>query len=329
MFELVKNVFCSLAVLSLSLLAARAHAQPSSDDGKPHANIPRPPVAIVNNQLPNLLRVHERVFSGGLPEDDAAFEELATLGVKTIISVDGMTPDTAMARKYGLRYVHLPHGYNGIPKDRVVELAKAVRDLEGPIYIHCHHGKHRSPAAASVACVAAGLIPADRSVSILRLAGTNPNYRGLYAAARNATALDSRLLNELQIEFKEVEDIPAIADAMVHLDINHEHLKQIAESSWKTPLNHPDLDPAHEALLMRELYTELLRSEEVAEMPHDFHKWLHDSEAAAMQLELELQKWHSANDGATPPAKLAELAHRISENCRACHLKYRDVPLGE
>ncbi len=31
--------------------------------------------------------------------------------------------------------------------------AKAVRDLPGKIYIHCHHGKHRSAAAAATACV--------------------------------------------------------------------------------------------------------------------------------------------------------------------------------
>ena len=87
-----------------------------------------------------------------------------------------------MPESYGLRYVHLPHGYDGIDQRRARELAKAVRDLPGPIYIHCHHGKHRSPAAAAVACVGAGLLKPDRSLCVLNTAGTSTNYRGLYQA---------------------------------------------------------------------------------------------------------------------------------------------------
>ena len=37
-----------------------------------------------------------------------------------------------LAKKYGMRYVHLPHGYDGIPEERIAELAKAVRDLPQP-----------------------------------------------------------------------------------------------------------------------------------------------------------------------------------------------------
>src|SRR4051812_11985448 len=64
--------------------------------------------------LPNTVRIHERVISGGLPEGDAAFEELKELGIKTLISVDGVKPDVAQAKKFGMRYVHLPHGYDGV-----------------------------------------------------------------------------------------------------------------------------------------------------------------------------------------------------------------------
>jgi protein tyrosine phosphatase (PTP) superfamily phosphohydrolase (DUF442 family) len=118
------------------------------------------PEKLVAKRLPNPVRLHPRVISGGLPEGDEAFAELKALGVRTIVSVDGAEPDVDTATRYGLKYVHLPHGYDGIPESRVRELAKAVRELEGPLYIHCHLGKHRSPAAASAACVAAGLLPA-------------------------------------------------------------------------------------------------------------------------------------------------------------------------
>lgn len=287
------------------------------------------PVRIASDHLPNLVRVHDRVISGGLPEGPAAFEELAALGVKTVISVDGMTPDVQMASRFGLRYVHLPHGYDGIPQQRAKELAKAVRELDGPIYIHCHHGRHRSPAAASVACVSAGLIPSDWAMPVLELAGTNPHYKGLYASARSAEALDTALLDELSVQFREVQQIPPIAEAMVHLEHAQERLSLIARAGWKTPGQHPDLDPVHEALLNRELYSEMLRTEEVTHQPEDFRLWLEDSKSAAEELETELAAWAAAERAAVPTERLNELLGRLSANCKACHIRYRDIPLSE
>src|SRR5438046_379302 len=64
--------------------------------------------------IENAFRVTDRMISGSQPEGDAAFAALAKAGVKTIISVDGSKPDVATAKKYGLRYIHLPIGYDGI-----------------------------------------------------------------------------------------------------------------------------------------------------------------------------------------------------------------------
>lgn len=291
------------------------------------------PVKLTSQHLPNPVRLHEKVISGGLPEGAAAFQELADLGVKTVISVDGMTPDVTGAAKHGLRYVHLPHGYDGIPAQRIKELAKAVRDLPGPIYIHCHHGKHRSPAAASVACVSAGLISPDLAIQVLELAGTNPGYRGLFAAAEAATPFEDAFLNELNVEFKEVQEIPPMTEAMVRLSHVSDHLKRIGEAGWQPTADHPDLEPAHEALLLRELFTELLRTEEVKQQPMDFQEWLRDSEAAALELESQLSVWRNSRPVSSPPAALsstlaAQLA-RVLANCQTCHVKYRDVPLNE
>src|SRR5262249_6090042 len=174
-----------------------------------------------------------KVISGGLPEGELAFRELANLGVRTIISVDGAKPDVALAEKFGMRYVHLPHGYDGVPDERVKQLAKALRDLPGPIYVHCHHGKHRSPTAAAVACVAAGLIDSANAESILKAAGTSENYRGLYEAAREARRLDSKLLDGLQADFPRVAEIPPLAQAMVTIEHVYDHLQEIAAAGWK------------------------------------------------------------------------------------------------
>jgi hypothetical protein len=74
---------------------------------------PYQPQKVAAQHLPNAYQIHAKVILGGLPEGDAAFQELAGLSVKTIISVDGATPDVATAKKYGLRYVHLGAGARG------------------------------------------------------------------------------------------------------------------------------------------------------------------------------------------------------------------------
>lgn len=276
--------------------------------------------------LPNAIRIHEKVISGGLPEGDKAFADLAALGVKTIISVDGAKPDVATAKKHGLRYVHLPHGYDGIAEERLKELAKAVKALPGPIYIHCHHGKHRSPAASASACVAAGLIDPASALSILKTAGTNENYRGLYAAAKNAKPLDAQMLAEFQVEFPEIAKVPPFAEAMVALEHTHDHLKSIASANWKSPPEHPDLDPAHEALLLREHFTEMLRGEYAGKQPLAFRDLLKQSEKAASDLE-EALKAKAPTESTRAAAKAS--FDLVAQKCAACHKAYRDTPLSE
>lgn len=307
--------------------AGKSPEEPAAQDNNESGS--ELPHRIQAEHLPNPVQVHSKVISGGLPEGDEAFEELQSLGVKTVISVDGMKPDVETANKYGLRYVHLPHGYDGVPDERVKELAKAVQELDGPIYIHCHHGKHRSPAAASIACVAAGLVPKSQSVAILELAGTSPNYRGLYESARNVKPLEAALLEELEVDFREIAEVPPMAEAMVAMGHTHDHLKWIADAGWRQPADHPDLDPAHEALLMREHFTELLRTDYVREEPAEFRQLLLDSEKAAQGLEDALRAWTPASATAEPSERIEQFSATIFANCKSCHEKYRDVPLSE
>src|SRR5262245_6195509 len=204
---------------------------------------PDAPQRIESDLLPNAYRVADKVISGGQPAGEAAFAKLKELGVRTIISVDGARPDVELAKKYGLRYVHLPHGYDGVPDERAKELAKAVRDLPGPIYIHCHHGHHRSPAAAAVACVAVGFLRPESALTVLKTAGTSENYRGLYQSALAARRLDEKVLDDVKAEFPETAKLPPIADAMVEIEQTHDHLKALAAGGWKRVTVQPDLDP--------------------------------------------------------------------------------------
>ena len=63
--------------------------------------------------LSNVVAFHDGFYSGSAPAGDAGFDSLSSLGIKTILSVDGAMPDVELADKYGMRYVHLPIGYDG------------------------------------------------------------------------------------------------------------------------------------------------------------------------------------------------------------------------
>jgi protein tyrosine phosphatase (PTP) superfamily phosphohydrolase (DUF442 family) len=320
-----QQTFRSAASIWVAFLAAVSLI---SDVGL--AQVPPPaelelPRKIDSQHLPNAVWLHPRVISGGLPVGDAAFAELSRRGIKTIISVDGAKPDLAAAQKYGLRYIHLPHGYDGISAERMLDLSKAIRDLDGPIYVHCHHGKHRSPAAAGVACVGAGLISTTTAVKALEVAGTSPDYRGLFQAVQQAQPIDPVLLDQRSGEFPEIAQLPPLAEAMVELETVHDHLQQIMTAGWRAPPQHADLDPRHTALMLREHFSELLRSDLGQQQDVAFRDYLQQSESAARQIETTLAAW-SPDSGQPTPAILASSAQRIREDCKACHVRFRDNP---
>ena len=274
---------------------------------------------LTHGDLPNAIWITGRVMSGGQPSGEPGFEALRRLGVRTVISVDGAKPNVTVAKQFGLRYVHLPHGYDGISPARVKELAKAVSELPGPIYIHCHHGKHRSPAAAAVACIGAGTISSKDGEALLKLAGTSPDYRGLYEVVANAERLSD--LNAIDVEFQETVEVPPMATSMVQIERTFDNLKRIQKSGWKAPASHPDLSPEHEALLLREHFAELLRTEDVLRKPLAFQKLIEESRNDARRLENALRETTTLESARS---HLSKVMLRINGACKQCHREFRD-----
>src|SRR5947209_839442 len=62
--------------------------------------------------LHNVFRLTDKLYSGSSPDGDEGFASLQRLGVKTVISVDGARPDVERAHQFGMRYIHLPIGYD-------------------------------------------------------------------------------------------------------------------------------------------------------------------------------------------------------------------------
>lgn len=291
----------ALRVLSLLLMASCSAPEPRP--------LNRP-------GLDHAYRLTDKVLSGAQPEGDAAFGELAALGVKTVLSVDGAKPDVETARKHGLRTVHLPIGYDGVPRERALELAKAIEELEGPIYIHCHHGQHRGPAAAVVACVVAGKMDNAQAIDTMRTLGTGPQYLGLWASAREARKAEPSTLQRLQVDFREASPVPPLAEAMVSVDVVFDRLQRGAACGWKRPLEHPDVDPPHEALRLREIFTEIMRTDDFKARPAEYRALMEMSRSASERLEGFLRSGGSAD-----PAFLA-----LKQSCVDCHRNWRNSP---
>jgi protein tyrosine phosphatase (PTP) superfamily phosphohydrolase (DUF442 family) len=270
--------------------------------------------------------VSEKLINGGAPEGEEGFESLQKLGVKTIISVDGARPEVELAKKYGHRYVHLPISYNGVPREQALRIARAVRDLPGQVFIHCHHGRHRSPAAAVAVhlCLDNDCTP-EKALAMLKQAGTGANYKGLYAATDEFKAVAPEELDKVSREFPEVTEPDDFVNLMGQVEKYFDYLKQIQAAGWKSPAKHPDLDPPHEALLLREAYAELIRLPETKQHPEEMQRWLAEAAADAQRLEDALR---AAKETGKADEKAIQAAFTICTNqCAQCHRKYRDVPM--
>lgn len=296
----------------IGLLAINITALPATET--PATN--RVAQAIEITGVHNAFRASTNIYSGSQPEGEETFAALARLGVKTIISVDGSKPDVATARKHGLRYIHLPYGYDGVPTNRVVELTKAVTTEPGPFFVHCHHGKHRGPVAVALMCLASEGWTTNRAVDWLREAGTASDYPGLYRAAREfkpPTAAEIAAIKELP----EVAQSSSLVEAMVAIDAHFDALKLSQKAGWKTPPGHADISPAHEATLLWEQLRELNRLDDTIKRPADYRIELSKAEQAAEALRKLLRE-------PATPSTIDNAFKSVSQSCVTCHKKYRN-----
>lgn len=276
--------------------------------------------------LPNLIQVNELVYSGGLPEGESAFEKLKTLGIKTIISVDGAKPDVEMAEKFGMRYVHLPHGYDSVPFQRSSEIAKAIKTLPGPCYIHCHHGKHRSPAATAAACKTLGWISSADSMQLLKLAGTDPKYKGLFKSVELASKKGSKELDSLEVTFVSSAELPPMASCMVEIEELFDRLKRYQKNKW-TGVSREKQSPQQAALVLHESFKELIRLDDERIKAREFIEISQHSEKQAERLERILRENLDASSDSTRKtesldsvfAEIEKVIASIDSDCKRCH----------
>lgn len=305
----------------LSLAAALSLALPAMVALRASTRLPDGPLPLTKAKpvdfdgLHNVIRVSEKIYSGGVPDGHAGFQALKKLGIQTIVTVDGAKPEVAQAKALGMRYVHLPFGYDACPVPTANAIAKAVKDLPGPIYIHCHHGKNRSPVAAAVAVKALDGISDHEAVDILERAGTGKNYTGLYQDVRAYNPPTPAELDRMRIELPETAKTPPLVEAMVAIEERYGRLLARQKDGWKAATG---LVPAYEGLQLQELFTELNRNGGFKENPADYRQWMRQSEVDGKALEAALRAGKHEEAG--------PFLGRITAGCSSCHAKYRNVP---
>ena len=255
--------------------------------------------------IENLREVTPGLLSGSQPEGDAAFQELARRGIKVIVSVDGATPDVEAAHKSGLRYVHVPIGYDGIKPQARADLVEAIQSAGGPVYMHCHHGKHRGPAAAAYCGMATGKLTEVQALDVLKVAGTRADYSGLWDAVRKF-ALPELPAGPL-VESAQVEPLTA---AMVRIDHHWSGL----EPQVKAGEVHDWPEFASEALLLAEEFRELPRTSPSTD------------EAFNTRMKTAITAVESLHQAAEKHDLIAlkTASQSLLQSCTDCHAHHRD-----
>ena len=189
--------------------------------------------------------------------------------------------------------------------------------------MHCHHGKHRGPAAIASMLVGIGIMTPEEGATALRQAGTSERYQGLYHDVEN-----TRMLSVEEIaEAAALVPVAAVSDftkTMATIDFHWDHLKLTRKAGWSATNEHPDIDPTHEALLLSEQFQELLRrdketdySEEETAMLEDFRHYLENSVKQSAELESDLRE-------NVPIEHLEAKFQALKQSCMSCHDAYRN-----
>lgn len=265
--------------------------------------------------LPHFRRWSSRIAQGGSPEDEEAFANLARLGYRTVLSVDGARPQVELAERFGLRYVHVPIGYDGLEREQELQIVRAVSESDGPVYVHCHHGRHRGPAAALVAHMSIGGISNTEAIEDLRVSGCSPDYPGLYRSIETfRTPSDAELAGAGELVSAVLPE--GLRATMSHIDERWDYVRASARSAWSVPAKYPDIDAAHEVAMIENALRDMLQHEAQTEARPEFLELARASQEAAADLEEAL---HAADAGRADAAY-----ERLGQSCKSCHASFRN-----
>lgn len=133
----------------------------------------------------NVYELSPHILTGGKPEGEAGFAELQKLGVKTIISVTEDPPDEESARKYGMRYVHVPMTYEGVSPEQREKILNAAGETSEPVFLHCNSGRNRGATAAAICLIGIEDKSNEEAIAWMKLRGVKEEHQELYRAVQD------------------------------------------------------------------------------------------------------------------------------------------------
>lgn len=264
--------------------------------------------------IENFFQVSDRVYSGGEPTA-AGLEHLQQLGVKLVLSVDGLEPDHAAAEKRGMKYIHIPMGYAGIDPKQLQDFVTLMAHFDGKMFVHCHHGKHRGPAAVAACLIIAQKMTREEGMQFMRQAGTGQHYHGLWKSIAEMDVKDYRPQDFSTLFVRPKEK--SLAQWMAELDRAWEMVQPEPENPT-APLAQTQL------LIIAEAFRESARVVHIGrenqygnpERKERLKDWLTDCEqrTAAIAKLTQSQAHEKARDS----------LKTLAEQCVSCHQEYRN-----
>lgn len=266
--------------------------------------------------LERVLRVSDSLYSGGEPDGERGYQSLAAMGVRTVVSVDAVPPPAALAREHGIRVIHIPIGYDHVPQDAAIQIAKVFTESEGAVYVHCHHGQHRGPAAIAAACIVAELLDHTEAIALMEQAGTARIYKGLWSSVEDTRVVDPETLYLIPTNQPERAEIGGLAGAMAEIDRAWDRIKIAQKHHWQAPAEHPDLAPQSDIGLIHDLLRSLLNDDLTLRSGDTYGNILKTAIDAAADIESSL---------ANADLSRADVARvTLAQTCTDCHQLYRD-----
>lgn len=271
-----------------------------------------------DSEIGNLIAVDglRRVLSGAAPQSASDFAELKARGVGLLVCVDGTIPNEVLAKEHGISVVHLPLGYDEVSNHVAVALGRLIHQADSKVFIHCHHGRHRGPAAAMAGCITAGLREPTDTDPVLSAAGTAKRYQGLYASVRSLKPLSTSSLDRPPSGISSAVQPAPLVDIMLKLSASMAKIDQFVATGLDRPgeskENSDDDSLLRESVQLEELLRELGR--DVA-----WSSLTGDAIASAGRLrELVENKQNPA------PEQLSRHLRDLRNRCDACHKTHRD-----
>ena len=275
------------------------------------------PIAVEGVQ--QLVAYSEHIISGAKPSTPIGFESLSALGVRTILCVDGVAPDSGAAEKVGIATIHIPLKYSQPTASQILDIVTAIsREYkQHPIYIHCHKGKHRSAVAAAIACIALGECTVEEAKERMLVSETSIGYTGLWNAVELQKKIQPEILEKHTKVFPSQVQPEELVDQMIDLENALDAFERIQIAHWKANKDKRTIAGAEIAGMMADTFRVMNTNSTTSKYPPLFQKELIEAISVTSALEEAILK-------TSKPEKLDSLLAKVEHSCISCHEAFRE-----